>query len=324
MTTDEDGRFEYNHASFDIAGRYSLTARFPGGEFVAPRSARVNFAVVSPTTLTIEGPAVQRDGQRFEVTGVVMQGSGAVFTGRLASDTVSPIGRRELLIRDGNGRELATVTTSEDGAFEYRHPSFDTAGSHSLTVRFSGGETLGPQSSSITFGVLSPTTLTLEEPAITGSGQPVEAVGFLLQGQRRALHRQADVGHRLANRPAGAFDTGRRRARAGHRDHLRGRDLRIRAPCLRGHRTALCDHPVLGNDFLAPQSTGITFGVLALTALTLEEPAITGSGQPVEAVGFLLQGSGALFTGRLMSDTVSPIGRRSFRYGTATGARWPP
>ena len=68
-----------------------------------------------------------------------MQGSGAVFTGRLASDTVSPIGRRELSIRDGNGRELATVTTSEDGVFDYKHPSFDTAGSHSLTVRFSGG-----------------------------------------------------------------------------------------------------------------------------------------------------------------------------------------
>ena len=292
VTTDEDGRFEYNHASFDVAGRYSLTARFPGGEFVGPRSARVNFAVVSPTTLTIEGPAVQRDGQRFEVTGVVMQGSGAVFTGGLASATVSPIGRRELSIRDGNGRELATVTTSEDGAFEYRHPSFDTAGSHSLTVRFSGGETLGPQSSSITFGVLSPTTLTLEEPAITGSGQPVEAVGFLLQG-------------------SGALFTGRLMSDTvspiGRRElSIRDGDGRALATVTTSEDgTFEYEHPAFeatgphsvtirfsGTDFLAPQSTGTTFGVLALTALTLEEPNIVREGQPFELRGVLLRGSG--------------------------------
>ncbi len=292
VTTDEDGRFEYNHASFDIAGRYSLTARFPGEEFVAPRSARVNFAVVSPTTLTIEGPAVQRNGQLFEVTGAVMQGSGAVFTGRLASTTVSPIGRRELSIRDGNGRELAAVTTSEDGAFEYRHPSFDTAGSHSLTVRFSGGEALGPQSSSITFGVLSPTTLTIEEPAITGSGQPVEAVGFLLQG-------------------SGALFTGRLMSDTvspiGRRElSIRDGDGRALATVTTSEDgTFEYEHPAFeatgphsvtirfsGTDFLAPQSTGTTFGVLALTALTLEEPNIVREGQPFELRGVLLRGSG--------------------------------
>ena len=305
VTTDEDGRFEYNHASFDIAGRYSLTARFPGGEFVAPRSARVNFAVVSPTTLTIDGPAVQRDGQGFEVTGVIMQGSGAVFTGRLASDTVSPIGRRELSIRDGNGRELATVTTSEDGVFDYKHPSFDTAGSHSLTVRFSGGETLGPQSASITFGVLSPTTLTIDEPATTGAGHPVEAAGFLLQGSGAVFT------GRLASATVSPIGQREISIRDGN-----GRALATVTTSEDG--TFEYEHPAFeatgphavtvrfpGTDFLAPQSTGITFGVVALTTLTLEEPTIVRAGQPFELRGILLRGDGlpvANATVRVTSD----------------------
>ena len=305
VTTDEDGRFEYNHASFDIAGRYSLTARFPGGEFVAPRSARVNFAVVSPTTLTIAGPAVQTDGQLFEVTGVVMQGSGAVFTGRLASDTVSPIGRRELSIRDSNGRELATVTTSEDGVFDYKHPSFDTAGSHSLTVRFSGGESLGPQSASITFGVLSPTTLTIKEPATTGAGHPVEAAGFLLQGSGAVFT------GRLASATVSPIGQREISLRDGN-----GRALATVTTSEDG--TFEYEHPAFeatgphsltirfsGTDFLAAQSTGITFGVLALTALTLEELSIVREGEPFALRGVLRRGSGlpvANATVRVTSD----------------------
>ena len=292
VTTDEDGRFEYSHASFDVAGPQSLTARFAGGEFVAPRSARVNFAVVSPTSLNVEGPLIQRDGESLEPAGLLIQGTGAVFTGRLASETVSPIGRRELTVRDGDGLELAKVTTTEEGFFEYRHPSFDIAGPHSLTVRFPGTESLAPQSAGITFGVLAPTTLTIEEPEIVSSGEPSPLAGFLLQG-------------------SGALFTGRLASETvspiGQQElSIRNADGRKLATVTTTEEGAFeYTHPNFeatgphalsiefsGAESLAPQSAGITFGVLASTTLTIEELGVVQAGRPFELKGALLRADG--------------------------------
>ena len=292
VTTDENGRFEYSHASFDITGPQSLTARFAGGEFVAPRSARVNFGVVSPTTLNVEGPLIQRDGESLEPTGLLIQGTGAVFTGRLASDTVSPIGRRELTIRDGSGLELAKVTTTEDGFFEYRHPSFDIAGPHSLTVRFPGTESLAPQSAGIAFGVLAPTTLTIEEPTIVSSGEPSQLTGFLLQG-------------------SGALFTGSLASETvspiGPRElSIRNADGRKLATMTTTEDGAFeYTHPNFettgphalsiefsGAESLAPQSAQITFGVLAPTTLNIEELGIVQAGRPFELTGVLQRDDG--------------------------------
>ena len=321
VTTDEDGRFEYNHASFDIAGPQSLAARFAGGEFVAPRSARVNFGVVSPTTLNVEGPLIQRDGESLEPAGLLIQGTGAVFTGRLTSETVSPIGRRELTIRDGEGLELAKVTTTEDGFFEYRHPSFDVAGLHSLTFRFPGTESLAPQSSGINFGVLAPTTLSIEEPTIVSLGGPSQLAGFLLQGSGALLT------GRLASETV--MPIGRQELSIGDAD---GRKLATVTTTEDG--AFEYNHPAFettgphaftvefsGAESLAPQSAGITFEVLAPTTLTIEEPTIVRSGEPSQLAGFLLQGSGAVFTGRLASDTVSPIGRQELSIRDADGRK---
>ncbi len=292
VTTDEDGRFEYNHASFDIAGPQSLTARFAGGEFIAPRSARVNFGVVSPTTLNVEGPLIQRDGESLEPAGLLIQGTGAVFTGRLVSETVTPIGRRELTIRDGGGLELAKVTTTEDGFFEYRHPSFDVAGPHSLTVRFPGTESLAPQSAGITFGVLAPTTLTIEEPTIVSSGGLSQTAGFLLQGSGAlfAGGLASETVSPIGRQELSVWDAdGRKLATVTTTEDGAFEYTHPNFETTGPHALSI---EFSGTESLAPQSAGITFGVLASTSLTIEELGVVQAGRPFELTGVLQRSDG--------------------------------
>ena len=72
----EGGTFEYHHPSFRSTGQHKLTGRFAGGEFVEPASVEFVFEVLAPTVMTLDGPAIVRDGDGFRLTGTLRQRDG--------------------------------------------------------------------------------------------------------------------------------------------------------------------------------------------------------------------------------------------------------
>ena len=115
------------------------------------------------------------------------QGEGATFEGRLASDTFSPTGQVELTIEGAVDEHRVTVDISEDGTFEYHHPSFGSTGQHTLTGRFAGGEFVEPASAEFAFEVLASTVMTLDGPAITRDGEEFQVTGALHQSDGRPI-----------------------------------------------------------------------------------------------------------------------------------------
>ena len=175
VTTDEDGAYEYSHPSFEDAGPESITARFLGDEFISSAETGFAFAVLAPTSLTIRGPSQ------------IEQGMGGAFLGSISSDTLSPIGQLGLVLEDSSGKQIATVTTDEDGAYEYNHPSFKDAGPESITARFLGDEFISAAEASIAFVVQAPTSLTVEGPTLVREGEPFDISGTLLRGDGQPI-----------------------------------------------------------------------------------------------------------------------------------------
>ena len=273
VTTDEDGRFEYNHTSFQNAGPHSLTGLFSGdsadGEFLLGSTARLDFLVTLPTETFLNAPATVEVGEEFLLTGelrdingmplagedvyvrvdegpertvvtddsghfeftdtvysagefaasatflrngsvlsssatarlssqhgvvltidgpgFIEQGVGAIFVGRLESETATPTGELELTLENSLEQDTFSVTTDEYGRFEYSHPSFQHTGPHSLTGSFAGGGSLGPSTAGISFRVAAPTLLTLRGPKGVRDGESFELTGTLLQRNGRAV-----------------------------------------------------------------------------------------------------------------------------------------
>ena len=175
VTTDEHGAYVYSHPSFDNAGPESITARFPGDEFISTAEASIAFVVLAPTSLTIKGPSQ------------IEQGKGGTFVGSIGSDTLSPIGQMELVLEDSSSQQLTTVTTDEDGAYEYSHPSFDDAGPESITARFLGDEFISAAEASIAFVVQAPTFLTVEAPSLVRAGESIKINGILFGGDGQPI-----------------------------------------------------------------------------------------------------------------------------------------
>ncbi|MCY4583391.1 MAG: HEAT repeat domain-containing protein [Chloroflexi bacterium] len=97
----EDGTFEYLHPSFDSTGQHMLTAHFAGGEFVEPASEQFAFEVLEPTVLTLDGPAIVRDGEQFRLTGTLRERSG----NPVPNATVQVSGGEQVsLVTDAEGR----------------------------------------------------------------------------------------------------------------------------------------------------------------------------------------------------------------------------
>ena len=273
VTTDEDGRFEYHHPSFQETGPHSLTGLFSGesrdGEFLLGSTARLDFQVTLATETFLNAPASVEVGEEFLLTGelrdvhgtplpgmdvhvrvgegpegtvvtddsghfefldtvyaageytasaifqgdgsvlssnataslssqhgvvltidgpgFIEQGEGATFVGRLESDTATPTGDLELTIENSLERDTFSVTTDEDGGFEYHHPSFEQTGTHSLTGSFAGGGSLGSSTAGISFRVAAPTLLTVRGPKGVRDGESIELTGSLLQRNGRAV-----------------------------------------------------------------------------------------------------------------------------------------
>ncbi len=167
VTTDSEGRFEVAGAA-STAGEFTVSASFRGEGSVLASAGTTRIEALHAVELTLEGPLRLK------------RGDGGVFRGRAASDTFSPTGEVELTVEAGGSEQRVVVNIAEDGTFVYEHPSFDSAGPHTLTGRFAGGALVQPASTEFAFEVLEPTVLTLGGPTVVRDGD-----GFRLSGTLR-------------------------------------------------------------------------------------------------------------------------------------------
>ena len=174
VVTDASGQFEFL-ATVYAAGEFTASAVFRGDSSVLSSNATASLSSQHGVVLTIEGP------------GLIEQGEGATFVGTLESETTTPTGELELTIENSLERDTFSVTTDEDGRFEYNHPSFQQTGIHTLTGSFAGGDSLGPSTAGISFRVAAPTLLTLRGPKGVRDGESFEVTGTLLQRNGRAV-----------------------------------------------------------------------------------------------------------------------------------------
>ena len=105
----------------------------------------------------------------------------------MASETATPTGELELTIESSVDQETYSVTTDENGRFEYKHPSFPNTGPHTLTAVYAGGEHLSSGTAGIAFQVAAPTLLILKGPKGVRDGESFELTGTLLQRNGRAV-----------------------------------------------------------------------------------------------------------------------------------------
>ena len=174
VVTDASGLFQFTDTVY-TSGEFTVMAEFQRNGPVLSSNGTARLASQHNVVLTIDGP------------GHIEQGNGATFVGRLESDTISPTGQLELAIEDSLGQETLSVTTDEDGRFEYHHAAFQNTGPHSLTGRFFGGDYVGSSTAGIAFHVGAPTLVTLKGPKAVRDGESFVLTGTLLQRNGRAV-----------------------------------------------------------------------------------------------------------------------------------------
>ena len=232
VTTDDDGAFRYEHESFFQTGPYSLSVLYPGADFIVPSSARMAFSVLAPTWLSLDAPAIVRDGEPLTVSGTLLDGNG------------QPVPDAEVEVV---GDIPLTIVTDAGGAFSWETVAeFDESLSGSphesplaLEVAFSGTDHLAP-SAAATEVVVGLPQLLLEPLEPVARGSAVTLRGTALLGVRPAPDLELTVGGdavhtdaagafaydppRARRRPAGdkRADRRRRKPRCQRRRVLRG------------------------------------------------------------------------------------------------------
>ena len=174
VVTDGSGLFQFTDTVY-TAGEFTVSAEFQRNGPILSSNGTARLASQHNVVLTIDGP------------GRIEQGDGATFVGRLESDTISPTGQLELAIEHSLGQETLSVTTDEDGRFEYHQSSFQNTGPHSLTGRFFGGDYVGSSTAGIAFHVAAPTLVSLKGPKAVRDGEEFVLTGTLLQRNGRAV-----------------------------------------------------------------------------------------------------------------------------------------
>ena len=174
VATNHLGQFEFSDTLYE-AGEFTASATFRRNGPVLSSNGTARLSSQHGVVLTIDGP------------GLIEQGEGATFVGRLESDTATPTGELELTIENSLGRDAFSVTTDRNGGFEYHHSSFEKTGLHSLTGSFAGGGSLGSSTAGISFRVAAPTLLTVRGPKSARDGESIELTGSLLQRNGRAV-----------------------------------------------------------------------------------------------------------------------------------------
>lgn len=222
VTTDDDGAFRYEHESFFQTGPHSLSVLYPGADYVVPSSARISFSVLAPTWISLDAPAIVRDGESLTVTGTLRD-----INGQPVPDAAVEIA----------GDLPLTLTTGAGGAFRWetvaRFGEAGTASPHEsplvVEVAFSGTEDLAPSSAAANVVVGVPRLL-LEPLEPVARGHAVTLRGAVLLGARPAPDLELTVGgDALRSDDAGAFTYTHR---VPHDAPLGASDLTVAAPGL--------------------------------------------------------------------------------------------
>lgn len=176
VTTDDQGAFQYSHASFLQAGPVSISAAYAGADFILPATARSAFSVLAPTRLTLTAPPSVRDGEPFRLTGALRD-----VDGRPVPDAAVEV--------DAGVRR--TLTTDAEGGFAWEETAHFSNGEpldaheaeFSIEAAYAGDERLG-QSFATTGVVVGIPRIVLDplEPAARGGS--VDVRGVLLLGNR--------------------------------------------------------------------------------------------------------------------------------------------
>jgi transglutaminase-like putative cysteine protease/HEAT repeat protein len=171
----EDGSFEHAIPSLDRTGDYTLTGHFAGEEFVRPAAAETAIRVLRPTTVTIDGPAAVRSGERFPIAGTLLEGGGR------------PVANAELRVL--GGEPLALVTDAEGRFAGQLQATFDELaahGAHESTLRieavFDGTADLAASDAALNVKVGAPWIL-VETPGPVTRGGEVVLRGAVLLGE---------------------------------------------------------------------------------------------------------------------------------------------
>ena len=162
----EDGSFEHTIPSFERTGQHTLTGRFAAGGFVRPAAAEIAVQVLRPTLLTLDGPAAVQEGERFAISGTLLERDG-----RPVANAVVQV----------PGAEPLTLATDAEGRFagELR-ATFDESAAHdphesSLRVRavFDDTAELASSDAALTVAVGVPWILVEALEPVTRGGEAI-------------------------------------------------------------------------------------------------------------------------------------------------------
>ena len=200
VTTDDDGGFAYEHSSFFVTGPQSLTAQYPGADFIVPSSARFAFSVLAPTSMSLEAPEIVRDSLTFTLRGNLRDGNG------------QPVPEAEVEVTDGGER---TLTTDAEGNFSWETVALFDGGSEDsphesplvVGVAFAGTDHLAPSAAAADVVIGVPRVL-LEPLETVARGDAVTLRGTALLGNRPFEGVELTVGDQggAVSDATGAFD----------------------------------------------------------------------------------------------------------------------
>ena len=176
VTTGDDGVFEYQHAAFFETGPQSLSAQYPGADFVVPSLARVAFTVLAPTFLSLETPDIVQDGENYTLQGLLRDVNGKP----VADATIAVTGQGD-----------RTLTTDADGNFNWESLAVFDGGAEgspyesprSVEAAFAGTDHLAPSSAATDFVIGVPRVL-LDPLGSVARGDAVDLRGTVLLGNR--------------------------------------------------------------------------------------------------------------------------------------------
>ena len=199
VTTDDDGGFSYEHEAFFQSGSQSLTAEFPGADFIVASSARFAFSVLAPTSMSLEAPEIVRDSETFTLRGSLSDGNG------------QPVPGVELEVTGSGAR---TFTTDAGGVFTWEALAvFDQAvadspheSPFSVEVAFAGSDKLAPSAAAADV-VIGVPRVVLEPLEPVARGEAVTLRGTALLGNRPMEGVELTVGEQggAVSDAAGAF-----------------------------------------------------------------------------------------------------------------------
>ena len=199
VTTDDDGGFSYEHDAFFQSGSQSLTAEFPGADFIVASSARFAFSVIAPTSMSLEAPEIVRDSETFTLRGSLSDHNG------------QPVPGVEVEV---NGSGARTLTTDADGVFSWEALAvFDQGVADSphespfaVEVAFAGSDKLAPSAAAADV-VIGVPRVVLEPLEPVARGEAVTLRGTTLLGNRPMGGVELTVGEQggAVSDAAGAF-----------------------------------------------------------------------------------------------------------------------